>query len=421
MKEETRNRKQFVKKFQEAVGHEWLVSKMYQIMRDGKQTFDAFAFEMGTLLAETIMEMERVEKTGTAYHPLSQDLKKWASQSGSVYVGDQKISVQHPRIRGKGREIPLETYEKMKAPGGFGEELLAQVLRGLSARRYQDTVTEAGEAFGVSPSSVSRHIVAAAAEKLKAFKERSLTDFKPFALFLDGIHRAGAAFTVALGINLAGEKRVLGFWEGVTENAEVCEDLLRDLENRGLTLTKKILYVTDGGSGIIKALKQRFGKKLLHQRCALHKDRNIQRHLPKRYRKEAHRRFRTALEQNRYEDARGLFMELEKWLRSINESAADSLMEALEEILTVHRLKVPKLLRKTLYSTNPIDSLFSKVRSSEKNIKRYRGSGMAQRWLAAVLLQAEERFRIVEGYKQIPEVMAEIEILQGEEELKEAA
>ncbi len=57
---------------------------MYQIMRDGKQAFDAFAFEMGTLLAETIMEMERVEKTGTAYHPISQDLKKWVSQSGSL-------------------------------------------------------------------------------------------------------------------------------------------------------------------------------------------------------------------------------------------------------------------------------------------------------------------------------------------------
>src|ERR1700730_2146202 len=172
MKEETRKRKQFIKKFKEATGDSWLVGKMYQVMTDGKKAFDSFALEMGKLLAETIMEIEREEKAGPGYHPFSDELKKWASQAGSVYVGDQKIPVQHPRLRGKKNEIPLETYEKMKAPGGFGEELLTQVLSGLSARRYKDTVTDAVTAMGVSPSSVSRHIVAATAEKLKELKER---------------------------------------------------------------------------------------------------------------------------------------------------------------------------------------------------------------------------------------------------------
>src|SRR3990172_10627722 len=100
------------------------------------------------------------------------------------------------------------------------------------------------------------------------------------------------------------------------------------MERRGLTLTRKIIWVTDGGKGIIKTLKDRFGKKLIHQRCTIHKDRNIQRHLAKRYRKEAHNRFRTALEQNSYEDARQMLLDFETWLRRINESAADSLMEA---------------------------------------------------------------------------------------------
>jgi hypothetical protein len=67
-----------------------------------------------------------------------------------------------------------------------------------------------------------------------------------------------------------------------------------------------------------------------------------------------------------------------------NESAADSLKEALEEILTVHRLNVPPLLRKTLALTNPIESMFSTVRDCEANIKRYRGSAMS-RWLASVI------------------------------------
>src|SRR5512136_1109610 len=113
------------------------------------------------------------------------------------------------------------------------------------------------------------------------------------------------------------------------------------METRGLCLSKKIIWITDGGKGVIKALKEKFGAKLLHQRCIIHKDRNIQRHLARKYRKEAHRRFMQALEQSLYDDAKKMLLDFEKWLRAINESAADSLTEALEEILTVHRLSVP--------------------------------------------------------------------------------
>jgi putative transposase len=67
-----------------------------------------------------------------------------------------------------------------------------------------------------------------------------------------------------------------------------------------------------------------------------------------------------------------MLVELEAWLRAKNESAADSLLEAFEELLTLHRLKVRALLRKTLLSTNPIESMFSLVRHSERNIKRSR-------------------------------------------------
>jgi len=142
------------------------------------------------------------------------------------------------------------------------------------------------------------------------------------------------------------------------------------MERRGLNISKKIIWVTDGGKGIIKAIKDRFGKKLIHQRYTIHKDRNIQKHLAKRYRKEAHRRVRLALEQTRHEDARQMLMDFEGWLRGINESAAGSLLEAIEEILMLHRLKVPALLRKALHSTNPIQSMFSTVRHCERGFKR---------------------------------------------------
>jgi putative transposase len=415
MKVNTRKRKNARRVFEQMYGKQEMIDRMYRIISQGKQGLDAFLLEIGRMMAETIMYIEREEISGPEYRPLSSEIKKWASQGGSIYLGDQKIAVEHPRLRGKKGEMVLESYQKLKEPGAFSEELLCKILRGISSQRYSETVIEAAGAFGVSASSVSRHIVAATSRKLKEFKERSLSDFRTFAVFIDTIHRAGTAFMVALGIDREGQKQVLGFWEGATENNEVCRELLGDLERRGLKISQKILFVTDGGKGIIRVLKDRFGKKLIHQRCTIHKDRNIQRHLAKRYRKEAHRRFRTALEQKSYKDARQMLLEFEIWLRGINESAADSLLEALEEILTLHRLKVPALLRKTLHSTNPIESMFSTVRDCEGNIKRYRGSRMSQRWLAAVCLHCETGFRRVKGYRGIKEVVRRIEVEQAEE------
>ncbi|MGD0663099.1 MAG: transposase, partial [Syntrophorhabdales bacterium] len=263
-------------------------------------------------------------------------------------------------------------------------------------------------------SSVSRRFIEATAQKLKEFKERDLSSISPFAVFIDNVHRGKDAFMIALGIDDQGHKHALGFWQGATENHEICEELLADMEERGLVLSKKTLFITDGGKGVIKALKEKFGAQLLHQRCIIHKDRNIQKHLAKKYRKEAHRRFMGALEQNLYEDAKKMLLDFEKWLRAINESAADSLKEALEEILTVHRLGVPLLLRKTLSSTNPIESMFSTVRDCEVNIKRYRGSAMSQRWLASVILYCEKGFRRIKGYDQIAGVVGTIERVLGD-------
>ena len=409
MKDSTKSRKKAIRGFKQMYGRQEIIDRMYQIMATGKVGLDAVMLEIGKTVAETIMYIEREEVSGQDYHPVSPDMYKWAAQGGSIYLGDQKVKVIHPRLRGNQGEIPLLSYTKLKGRGTFSEELLHKILTGVSAQKYYQTVIQSAQAFGVSAGSVSRHIVEVTAQKLKALKERRLEGVKLIAGFLDTVHRGGSAFIVGLGIDIQGIKHVLGFWEGASEDHEVCEALLTDIESRGLKLTKSILWVTDGGSGIIKALRDRFGNKVLHQRCVIHKDRNIQKHVPKRYRAEAHRRFMAAIEQNSYEDARGMLEDMKRWLKGINESAADSLQEAIQDILTVHRLKITGLLKKTLYSTNPIESMFSTVRQYERNIKRYRGSKMLQRWLATVLLEAEQGFRRIKGYQSIPEVMARIE------------
>ena len=77
-------------------------------------------------------------------------------------------------------------------------------------------------------------------------------------------------------------------------------------------------------------------------------------------------------------------------------------------------MKVPAQLRKTLRSTNPIESMFSLVRHSERNITRTRGSMMLQRWLGTVLLYCEQQFKRVKGFAKIAQVMATIKAEHAE-------
>lgn len=421
MKEITRERKNAKRLLEGVSGGEWMKEQMVQIITQGKRAFDECAIKVGRMLAESFLYMEREELAGPDYHPTDPRLKKWASQPGSVFIGGHKVKVEHPRLRGPKGERRLLSYAMLQDPSQFSEELLTKTLRGLSGRKYRETVLEAAGCFGISPSSVSRRLVQATTRKIKEFLERDLSSVDLFAVFLDTVHRGGVAFVVALGVDLQGKKWNLGFWEGATENHEICRSLLSDLESRGLKLGSHVLFVTDGGGGVIKCLRERYGKELVHQRCTIHKDRNLQDHLPKRYRQEAHRRYRRALELTRYSEARAEMMSFEKWLREINESAADSLLEALEEILTLHRLQVPKLLRKALHSTNPIEAMFSQVRRAERNILRYRGSKMSRRWLGSCLLHAETQFRRVRGYEFIAEVVANIKRDQQAEGFKNAA
>src|SRR3989338_4624657 len=272
--------------FEVMQGEEWMNQELKEVMNQGKRALDSCMMEIGKMMAETLMQIEREQIAGMDYHPSREGLKKWGFQEGSIYLGDQKVKVAHPRLRAYDAELALSSYERLKKPKEFSEEMLLRAMRGLSGRKYRETVTDLGEEFGISPSTISNRLVEATAEKLKALRERDLSDFKAFAIFIDTIHRGDAAFIIALGIDLQGKKRVLGFWEGATENKEIARSLFSNMESRGPVLTEEIIFVTDGGKGIIRTLKTRFGKSLIHQRCTIHKDRNLQKHLPKKYRRE---------------------------------------------------------------------------------------------------------------------------------------
>lgn len=378
------------------------------LIQQTKDDFDQIVAKIKITLVEFLLFAERESLAGPDYAPVS-GWQKWGTQAGSVYAGGERIKINKPRLRKEGKEVPLSVYESLTDKSRFSSELLQKALSGISTRDYKGTLDNLLGCFGISKSSISRHLVAATACELKDLKERTLEDFEPFAIFLDGYHLGGEVFIVALGIDMQGLKRVLGFWQGATENNEICQGLFADLEARKLALNENVIYVTDGGKGVIKALRDRFGKKLVHQRCTVHKDRNIQKHLAKKYRNAAHKRFRDAMNCYSYEDAKEELKKLENWLEGINPSAAESLKECQEELLTTHRLEIPSLLRKTIHSTNPIESMFAQSTWMQGNIKNiHSGKTMPQRWLGTTLLQAEKKFRRIKGHLSIAEVRRRI-------------
>ena len=136
--------------------------------------------------------------------------------------------------------------------------------------------------------------------------------------------------------------------------------------------------------------------------------RNVKDHLPESCRADYDRQLRNAYAMTRYSDAKAALEKLLRQLERINPSAARSLEEGLEETLTLHRLGVGSLLRRSLSSTNLIESCLSTVRQVARNVKRWHGGEHIARWTAAGLVEAEKKFRRVRGYRELKELDAKL-------------
>jgi len=89
--------------------------------------------------------------------------------------------------------------------------------------------------------------------------------------------------------------------------------------------------------------------------------------------------------------------------------AASSLNEGLEETLTLTRLGIRGRLKKTLASTNPIESMIEIIRRTSRNVKRWQNGDMCLRWTAAGMLEAETQFRKVVGYSDLAKLALAVE------------
>jgi len=327
---------------------------------------------------------------------------RWGRQSGYVVFGGRKVAVERPRVRTReGQEVELESYARLQHDGRRQRAVREGIVAGLTSRNYRRAAESVVQGYGIEKSSVSREFVAASAAQLEELCEKKLQGLDLVAILVDGIHLGKQVLVVALGIENSGEKHVLGLWQGATENTTVVKELLEDLVARGLSTERRYLFVIDGAKALRAGIERVFGERGEVQRCQIHKRRNVSEHLPKNAQGDYDRRIRNAYALTDYAAAKAELEKIFRQLERINPSAARSLEEGMEETLTVHRLGVGWLLRRTLASTNPIESCLSTVEKVARNVKRWREGKQALRWTATGLLEAQKKFRRVKGYREL--------------------
>jgi putative transposase len=357
----------------------------------------------GLKIIRAVIEDEVTRRVGPRHQPeAGANCLRWGQQSGYVVFAGQKVVVERPRVRTReGEEVQLDSYARMQHDGRRQRAVREGIVAGLTSRNYHRAVDSVLEGYGIEKSSVSRQFVAASAAQLQKLCEKRLEGLDLVAILIDGIHLGKQVLVVALGIESNGKKHVLGLWQGATENTTVVKELLEDLVGRGLPPQRRYLFVIDGAKALRVGIEKVFGERAEVQRCQIHKRRNVKEHLPKSAQGDTDRRIRNAYAMTSYAEAKAELEKIFRQLERINPSAARSLEEGLEETLTVHRLGVGTLLRRTLASTNPIESCFSTVGRVARNVKRWRAGNHALRWTATGLLEAEKKFRRVKGFRDL--------------------
>jgi len=335
---------------------------------------------------------------------------RWGTTMGPIGFHGGKVVVRRPRVRScDGHEVQLPTWRAAQTEDWLGRWAMNLMLINVSTRklkravRLSDGDLPAVMGDGTSKSAASRRFVALSAERMAEWMASDLSQLDLLVIQIDGLHIGNDLVLVgALGIDGEGNKHPLGLIEGATENAVVVQALIDNLIERGLDPTVCRLFIVDGAKALTKVIRSTFGRSTPIQRCQIHKARNVIERLPKPLHASVRKALRQAWELDDADKAERLLRNLARRLEQEAPGVAVSILEGLDEMLTVNRLGLPTQLRRSLACTNSIENMMGTVRRVCRNVKRWRNAGMALRWTAAGMMEATKGFRRLKAHKQLP-------------------
>lgn len=346
---------------------------------------------------------------------------RWGKTKGKIGFHGGKVEVERPRLRSfAGTEQALPSWEAAVAEDWLGKWAMNQMLINVATRKFARSVRlPAGDVpacagAGLSKSAASRRFVALSAARMKEWMASDLAGLDLLVIQIDGIHMdEDLTLVAAIGVDAKGDKHPLGLAEGATENAATVQALIDNLIERGLDPAVPRLFIIDGAKALSKAIRRTFGPAAAIQRCQIHKARNVMERLPKSLHASVRRVLRQAWELDDADKAEKLLCNLAQRLERDWSGVSGSILEGIDEILTVTRLGLPKELRRSLACTNMIENVMGTVRRVCRNVKRWRSPSMAMRWTAAAMQEAAKGFRRLKAHRQLPVLRVALQARQN--------
>lgn len=310
--------------------------------------------------------------------------------------GCGRVQVQLPRLRTPYASKIVAKYERLTPAV---QELIPELyLHGLATGDFHQAFGWLwGEDAPLSPGSIVR-LKAQWEEDYRRWKERPLQK-EYLYVWADGIYPKGGsvdeslALLVVVGVDREGCKRLLAIEEGYRESEESWTDLFRDLKRRGVKWLG--LVIGDGIQGLWKALRSVFPL-TRHQRCWVHKMRNVLDKVPKKAHDEVLAHLRAMYHAGSEDDARRLKREFIQRYRTLYPKAVQSLDEAGEALFTYFRFPQSHWIH--IKTTNPIESLFATARIRTRAARRMRTRMTAVCLVFQLLKTSERRLRRLRDY-----------------------
>ena len=357
-------------------------------------SFERFCLAAGLETLSEMLEQDATAACGERHERGERrQAHRWGRTKGKIGFHGGKVAIERPRVRGlDGAERVLPSWANAVSEDLLGKWAMNQMLINVSTRRFKRSVR--------LPEG---DVPASDGAGLKAWMETRLDDLDLLAIQIDGIHMDEDLLLVAaIGVDANGDKHPLGLVEGATENATTVQALIDNLVERGLDPTVRRLFIIDGAKALSKAIRRTFGRDAAIQRCQIHKARNILERLPKSMHASVRRVLRQAWEMDDAEKAETLIRNLARRLERDWNGVSASILEGIDEMLTVTRLGLPRELRRSLACTNIIENVMGTVRRVCRNVKYWRSPSMALRWAAAAMQEATKGFRRLKAYKHLP-------------------
>ena len=383
--------------------------------QDVDSSFERFCLTAGIGAIEQMLRDDAERLAGARHSRGGGRLgHRWGRTQGKIGFHGGKVAVHRPRVRSfDGGEMALPTWTAAQAEDWLGRWAMNLMLINVSTRKLRRAVRlpegdlRAVPGDGTSKSAASRRFVALSAERLAEWMAADLSKLDLLVIQIDGLHIGNDLVLVAaLGIDADGYKHPLGLVEGATENATVVQALIDNLIERGLDPEACRLFIVDGAKALSKVIRRTFGAHTPIQRCQIHKARNVTERLPKPLHASVRRALRQAWELDDADKAERLLRNLARRLDQEAPGVAASILEGLDEMLTVNRLGLPTPLRRSLACTNSIENMMGTVRRVCRNVKRWRNAAMALRWTAAGMMEAAKGFRRLKAYRHLPVLRA---------------